>query len=128
MLWDGYMSDEENPLKRLASHGWARLQDVSHPYDALLARWDGVPAGFISMVERFDPHTVKLQCYISCLYVLPEYRGRGIATKLMEKIFKRLDAGYYAKVEWKTLRQNRMARRWYDSLATRTTWVLYERP
>lgn len=126
-LWDGYMSDEAAPDRRLAARGWKCLRDKGHPYKALLALIDGTPAGFISTVERFDPHTVKPQCYISCLYVLPEFRRRSIASNLMKNIMAQMEEGRYAKVEWKTMKKNHIAQALYKSLATRTTWVIYER-
>jgi len=83
----------------------------------LIAEWDGNPAGTISLVAEDDIDNCPYTPWLASLYVLPEYRCRGIAKILMDRLtviarqkgFKTLYLhtehadGYYEKLGWKKI-------------------------
>ncbi|MBX2835973.1 MAG: GNAT family N-acetyltransferase [Gammaproteobacteria bacterium] len=63
--------------------------------------------------------------YLSDLYVLPEFRGQGIARALIDHVFEFARRHGYSNVRWLTAESNYTARQLYDSYQTRTEFVLY---
>ena len=62
------------------------------------------------------------------LYVDPDSRGAGHATALIGAITARAQAsGPAGTLRWITAEDNTRAQRVYDRLATKTTWVTYEK-
>ncbi len=52
-----------------------------------LAEEDGKAAGYTLLAKTFSQEGGGETVWIEELYVLPEYRGRGIASKLLETVF-----------------------------------------
>lgn len=66
-------------------------------------------------------------CYLEDLYVAKPWRGGGIARRLIEAVYAFADGFGPASVYWLTQEYNAPARSLYDTLARRTSFVVYQR-
>lgn len=68
------------PAERLATWRARFAPDAAAPLDAVLARVDGIPAGFACLLPDAEPqHGV----YLDNLHVLPRFHGLGLGKRLM---------------------------------------------
>ena len=104
---------------------WDWLMQPTHPVAGLVAvDAGGAVVGFAHLREVPDTFTAAPSYFLDDLYVSPEARGEGAATALIEECFAR---GGGAQLRWITAESNATARRLYDRVATRATWVTYEK-
>lgn len=106
---------------------WQWLQDAAHPESALVAEVDGALVGFAHLRRLEDTFTAGPAWFLDDLYVVPEHRGAGIARALIEACDATAHAAGGGTLRWITASDNLTAQRLYDRVATRTTWVTYER-
>ena len=106
---------------------WAWLQDAEHPLFCLVAESAGRVVGFAHVREQPDTFTAGPGWYLDDLYTEPEARGTGAGTALLEAIAEHARAQGGGTIRWITADDNERAQRVYDRLATRTTWVTYEK-
>ncbi len=90
--------------------------------DILVAEWDGVVAGW-GACEKADD-------FVTDLWVLPEYQGRGIGTALLDKIESGIRERGYSTARLDTHARNSGAIRLYKRLGYRvkTYVVAYSEP
>ena len=95
--------------------------------DAVVAVQDATITGFALYRELYDTFTAGPAWHLDDLYVDPAFRGSGTATDLIEavSIIARENGG--GTVRWITAADNTTAQRVYDRVATRKTWVTYEK-
>lgn len=97
------------------------------PYaEALIAELDNVPVGFVVFFHNFSTFVGKPGLYLEDIYVLPEYRDKGIGAALFMKcvrIAKERDCG---RMEWSVLHWN-PARKFYERFGAQPLedWVIY---
>jgi len=106
---------------------WAWLSDAAHPVSALVAELDGALVGFAHLRRLDDTFTAGPAWFLDDLYVVPEQRGTGIARRLIEACDATAHAAGGGTLRWITASDNTTAQRLYNRVATRTTWVTYER-
>lgn len=106
---------------------WAWLMDDAHPVHALVAERDGVVIGFAHVRDQPDTFTAGPGWFLDDLFTDPSSRGAGAATALLGAIEEHARAEGGGTVRWITAADNAAAQRLYDRVATRTTWVTYER-
>lgn len=106
---------------------WAWLMDTGHPLFCLVAESAGRVVGFAHVREQPDTFTAGPGWFLDDLYTAPESRGTGAGTALIEAIAEHALAHGGGTIRWITAADNERAQRVYDRLATRTTWVTYER-
>jgi GNAT superfamily N-acetyltransferase len=106
---------------------WSWLMDESHQERALVAVVDGTVIGFAHFREHADTFTAASSWFLDDLYVTPEARGIGAATTLIEGVVAVADANGGGTVRWMTAEDNHTARSVYDKVASRTSWVTYEK-
>ena len=106
---------------------WAWLMDAAHPVSALVAELDGVLVGFAHLRRLEDTFTAGPSWFLDDLYVVPERRGAGIAGALIDACDATAHAAGGGTLRWITASDNTTAQRLYDRVATRTTWVTYEK-
>ncbi len=83
----------------------------------LVARSDGKPVGFVQgSVPKFPLEVSEPAGTIDNLYVLPEFRGRGIGKKLMAEGLKTLKTRGVKAVRLSVLKENRVAIKLYEKL------------
>ena len=106
---------------------WTWLMDAAHPVSALVAELDGALVGLAHLRRLEDTFTAGPAWFLDDLYVVPEHRGAGIARALMERCDATAHAAGGGTLRWITASDNTTAQGLYDKVATRTTWVTYER-
>jgi ribosomal protein S18 acetylase RimI-like enzyme len=107
---------------------WAWLLDPEHEVSALIAEEDGGElVGFAHVRRLSDTFTAGPGWFLDDLYVIPERRGRGIARDLIERAAQDGVAAGGGTLRWITAADNTRAQKLYDRIATRATWVVYER-
>jgi len=106
---------------------WAWLMDAQHPLLCLVAEIDDEVVAFAHLREQPDTFTAGPGWSLDDLYTEPAVRGTGAGTALLESIAAHARAHGGGTVRWITAVDNERAQRVYDRLATRTTWVTYER-
>ncbi len=94
-----------------------------------IALWDGVPAGFTLYFYHFSTFQGKPGIWLEDLFVLPDYRGRGIGMALMETLAKEAVAEGFGRFEWCCLDWNTPSIGFYRNLGAVamdewTTWRL----
>lgn len=106
---------------------WAWLMDAQHPLFCLVAELETGVVGFAHVREQPDTFTAGPGWFLDDLYTEPEARGSGAGTALIAAIEQHARARGGGTVRWITALDNERAQRVYDRLATRTTWVTYEK-
>lgn len=106
---------------------WAWLLDKGHEVKAVVAVQDDAIVGFAHYRRLADTFTAAPAWFLDDLYVTPEARGIGAATSLIEAVAAEAKAKGGGTLRWITADDNRTAQSVYDKVATRTTWVTYEK-
>lgn len=106
---------------------WAWLMDAEHPLFCLVAESAGRVVGFAHVREQSDTFTAGPSWFLDDLYTAPEVRGTGAGTALIGAIEQHARTHGGGTIRWITAADNERAQRVYDRLATRTTWVTYEK-
>lgn len=88
-----------------------------HPYiEAILAEWERQTVGFALFFHNYSTFLTKPGIYLEDLFVLPQYRRRGIGRKLLSYLARlavERDAG---RLEWSVLDWNEGAIAFYKGL------------
>lgn len=95
-------------------------------FQAILAEWDGQVAGFALYYFNYSTWVSRNGLYLEDLYVWPEFRRRGVARSLMEKLAAiAIDRGC-GRLQWVVKRENERAKSFYRSLGAveLTQWPL----
>jgi ribosomal protein S18 acetylase RimI-like enzyme len=106
---------------------WIWLMDAAHPVSAFVATDGGSPVGFAHYRSAPDTFTAARGWFLDDLYVDPDQRGKGLATALVDAVTAACTAGGGGTLRWITAESNTTAQRVYDRIATRSTWITYER-
>jgi GNAT superfamily N-acetyltransferase len=106
---------------------WTWLVDPAHEVQAIVAVQDDAIVGFAHYRRLFDTFTAAPAWFLDDLYVTPEARGIGAATSLIEAVAAEANAKGGGTLRWITADDNLTAQSVYDKVATRATWVTYEK-
>jgi ribosomal protein S18 acetylase RimI-like enzyme len=106
---------------------WAWLMDAEHPLFCLVAERGTEVVGFAHVREQPDTFTAGPGWFLDDLYTAPESRGTGAGSALIEAIADHARTRGGGTVRWITAADNERAQRVYDRVATRTSWVTYEK-
>ena len=106
---------------------WAWLMDAEADVCAVVAVDAGEVVGFAHYRQLPDTFTAGPEWYLDDLYVRPESRGSGAATALIDAVSERAASDGGGTLRWITAADNSVAQGVYDKIATRTTWVTYEK-
>ncbi|MGV8876725.1 MAG: GNAT family N-acetyltransferase [Rhodoglobus sp.] len=113
---------------------WEWLMDDSAQLSAVVAvsPAQGAPApGTIAAFGLYrrlpDTFTASWGWFMDDLYVDPEHRGSGVAGSIIDDIAARAAEDGGGKLRWITNKENDSAKRLYDRVADRTSWILYEK-
>ena len=93
---------------------------------ALLARCDGVAAGYAIYYFTFSSFVGRPGIWLDDLYVQPEFRKRGLGRKLIESVAQIGVERGCARFEWTALDWNEQALAFYRSLGAEVMedWLL----
>ena len=105
---------------------WRQVTSLSSTMRALVAEADGQVVGLAHFL--FVPSTWArvANCYVEDLFVDHAARGHGIAKRLIEHVRTKAKTFGCTELSWITAEDNVVARRTYDQVATRSTFIRYE--
>jgi GNAT superfamily N-acetyltransferase len=95
--------------------------------EAIIARFDGEPAGFALFFHNFSTFLGKPGLYLEDLFVRPAYRGRAIGKALLSHLAALAVERDCGRFQWQVLDWNKPSRDFYESLGAQAdpTWVNY---
>lgn len=106
---------------------WAWLMDAESDICAVVATTGSETVGFAHYRRLPDTFTAGPSWFLDDLFVASEARGSGAGTALIEAVSERAASDGGGTLRWITAANNAPAQRLYESVATRTSWVTFER-
>lgn len=113
--------------ERVLDGVWAWLMDAESEVCAVVAVDNGRAFGFAHYRQLPDTFTAGPAWFLDDLYVEPGHRGSGAGAALIDAVAERAASDGGGTLRWITAADNATAQSVYDKLATKTTWVTYER-
>ena len=86
---------------------------------AIMAEWDGAPAGFALYFYNFSPFVGRPGLYLEDLFVRPAFRRNGIAKAVFRYLAKKAVEEGCGRMEWSVLNWNENAIAFYRSLGAK---------
>ena len=95
--------------------------------EVIFAVMDGEESGFALYFSNFSTFLGKAGLYLEDLFVLPEYRGRGIGKALLAELARIAAERGYGRMEWACLDWNKPSIDFFRSLgaAPMSEWTTY---
>jgi len=84
--------------------------------EVLIAEYENKPAGMALFFYNFSTFVGKPGIYLEDLFVLPEFRGKGIGKRLLLSLIKYAKEKNCGRVEWCVLDWNEPAINFYKNL------------
>ncbi len=111
--------------KRLIEHGFGERPRFE--------TWLGLvpesnePVAYAMIFETYSSFLARPTLYLEDIFVLPEFRGRGIGSALLQRCIELADERDCGRVEWTCLDWNTRAQCVYENLGARrmSEWYLY---
>lgn len=111
----------------MAATTWDWLMDPTHMVEGVLARRaDGTAVGLAHFRAMPSPLRGAVVGFLDDLFVDPAARGGGAAAALIGHVAAEARARGWAKLRWITADDNYRARGFYDRVAGKTLWNVYE--
>ena len=127
-LWQGYLSFYRADLPAdVTEHTWAALCDPASTVHGLVAVIGDRVIGLAHVVLHATTWATRVTCYLEDLFVDRGVRGAGVGRALIEAVFAFADGHEASGVYWLTQEYNAPARSLYDTLARRSSFVVYQR-
>jgi GNAT superfamily N-acetyltransferase len=94
--------------------------------EALVAEWEGAPAGFALWYYSVSTFDGRAKLYVEDVFVNPEARGRGIGRAIFAELARRTIAQGCSRMEWSVLDWNAPSIAFYRSIGARPRegWTL----
>jgi GNAT superfamily N-acetyltransferase len=95
--------------------------------EVLIAEYAGEGAGFALFFHNFSTFTARPGIYIEDLFVLPEFRGRGLGKALVKEAARIAVERQCGRLEWSCLDWNEPSIQFYRSLGAEplAEWTAY---
>jgi ribosomal protein S18 acetylase RimI-like enzyme len=106
---------------------WAWIMDDNHPLSAFVADSGGTLVGFAHVREQPDTFVAGPSWFLDDLFTNPDVRGQGIGRALIDAVSAHAAHHGGGDLRWITAADNDQAQHLYDTLATKTSWVMYEK-
>jgi GNAT superfamily N-acetyltransferase len=106
---------------------WARLLRADGPIHGLVAEVDGKLAGLAHLLLHPSTWSLQPSCYLEDLFVAPAARGQDVGRALIEAATALAHRHGADRLYWHTQEFNAPARSLYDTLAERTSFIMYRR-
>ena len=92
-----------------------------------LAEINDEPAGQVLFFRNYSTFLANAGFYIEDLYVRPQFRGKGIGKKLLNKVIELAREKNYGRVEWCVLNWNKPAIDFYKKMgaAAMDEWTTF---
>ena len=96
---------------------------------ALLAEWQGAPAGYAIYFPTYSTFLTRPGLYLEDLYVRPALRGRGIGRALLAAVEQRARSLGCGRLEWSVLDWNQSAIDFYRRFGAQPCdgWTVYRK-
>lgn len=129
-LWTAYLAFYETRVpESVYATTWARLfLDGEYEPKGILALAGDRPVGLVHYLFHRTCWSEKNNCYLQDLYADPELRGKGVGRALIEAVYDVAAKREAAAVYWTTQEFNHTARRLYDRIARKTSFIKYQHP
>ena len=117
------LSDEVIATEELLNH-WIFEEKKA---EVIIAEYEGVPAGFALYFYNFSTFVGRAGIYLEDLYVLPEYRRKGIGKAFFEELARIATKKGCGRLEWACLDWNQPSINFYLSLGAKpmSDWTVY---
>ncbi|MEN0011819.1 MAG: GNAT family N-acetyltransferase [Solirubrobacteraceae bacterium] len=127
-LWAGYLRFYRTVLPdEVTQASFARLVAREDGVAGLVAEVEGRVAGFAHVIEHRTSWTLGTSLYLEDLFVDPDIRGGGVGRALIAAVYAEADARGCERTYWITEEFNWVARRTYETVAHRKSYITYER-
>ncbi|MDT3697657.1 MAG: GNAT family N-acetyltransferase [Ignavibacterium sp.] len=95
--------------------------------EVLIAEFDGKAVGYALFFKNYSTFLGKAGIYLEDLFVLPNYRGKGIGKSLLKKIISIAKERDYGRVEWSVLDWNVSAIDFYKKIGAKPLeeWIAF---
>lgn len=95
--------------------------------EVLLAQWEGENVGFALFFHNYSTFLGKPGIHLEDLYVLNEYRGRGMGKALLAHLAQLAVERNCGRLEWAVLDWNQPAIDFYESIQAKplSDWITY---
>ena len=105
---------------------WNWLHDLKHELNGLVYEIDNHIVAIAHYRQMPSPLRGKNIGFLDDLYVHPDFRGRKIGEKIINKLNEISRARGWGLVRWMTRNDNHSAKSLYDRIAKKSTWDVYE--
>jgi GNAT superfamily N-acetyltransferase len=95
--------------------------------EVVIARVDGTPVGFAVWFHNYSTFLSRRGLYLEDLFVLPEWRGRGVGGALLKHLARIAVSRSCGRMEWAVLDWNETAIRFYRGLGAEpmSDWTVF---
>ncbi len=126
-LWAGYQEFYQADIAPVTETTWQRLLDPAEPMHGALAWHGGDQVGLVHWIMHRSTWSIGDVCYLQDLYVAPDHRKSGIGRRLIEHACDAAIAAGCPEIYWLTHDRNYTAMKLYDRIATRSSFVQYQK-
>lgn len=128
-LWTAYLAFYETAVSQeVYDTSFARLlSDGTGEYKGLIAEIDGQAVGLAHFLYHRFMWTVEDTCYLMDLFTDPSVRGKGVGRALIEAVHASAKRDGVPSTYWNTQETNYKGRMLYDQLATKVSFIIYEK-
>jgi GNAT superfamily N-acetyltransferase len=123
------LAEYEHLLDQVEATGEGLRRHIFHENkaEAIIAEYDGVPAGYALYFSNFSTFLGRSGIYIEDLFVKPELRGKGLGKALFTCIAALAAERNCGRLEWACLNWNEPSIAFYKSQGGRplTEWTTF---
>ena len=118
---------EPEAAKATPNQVHAGLFGDSPTAEAVVAEWDGEPAGFALFFHNYSTWTGKPGLYLEDLFVREHLRGKGVGKALLLHLASIARERGCGRMEWSVLDWNTPAIEFYEALGAKpqSEWTVY---
>jgi GNAT superfamily N-acetyltransferase len=120
---DGWRVDTER-WENVSRETWRRIIDPSEPVWALVATDGHKLVAMLTYLYHYSTTRIEKICYLSDLYTLRAYRGRGLARDLLEAGKEQARLAGVRRVYWQSHVSN-TGRPVYDQVGQHRGYIVY---
>jgi len=129
VLWSSF-EDGHRPMEEsyeVCKKNWPRILNDEKCHALALRNSDnGEAVGFILYAYYWCAFSSKDECYISALFVLPEWRKKKGAKLLIDAVIDNAKSNNLERVTWLTKIKNKNAISLYDHYGEKEEWIRYK--
>jgi GNAT superfamily N-acetyltransferase len=104
-----------------------QMESVNPPFECLLAEYEAEAVGFALFFRNYSTWRGAPGLYLEDLFVLNQYRGRGIGGALMSRLAEIVAERGWSRMEWAVLNWNTAAQSFYRDQGARPMdeWTIW---